>query len=52
MAARLFRMFAARKTLPQVVLATRQPPDVVRALYHEWRTSLEDAERDRRQLAD
>jgi hypothetical protein len=52
MAVRMFRLFAAHKTLPQIVLATRQPPDIVRALYHEWRTSLEDAERDRRRDAD
>jgi transcriptional regulator with XRE-family HTH domain len=44
LAARVFRLFERQWTLPQIVLATKQPPDVVRALYHEWLTSLEEGE--------
>ena len=44
LAARVFRMFAGNLTLAQIVVATKQPPAVVRALYHEWITSLEEAE--------
>jgi hypothetical protein len=43
-AARVFRMFARHWTLPQIVVATGQPPHVVRRLFHEWSTSLEVAE--------
>jgi hypothetical protein len=46
MAARVFRMFARHWTLPQIVVATGQPPQVVRTLFHEWSTSLEAAEWD------
>jgi hypothetical protein len=49
LAARVFRLFAKRWTLPQIVLATDEPPARIRALYHEWSTSLESAERQRSQ---
>jgi hypothetical protein len=44
LAARVFRMFARNWSLPQIVVATSQPPTVIRALYHEWSTSLHMAE--------
>jgi hypothetical protein len=37
-------MFARGWALPQIVVATKEPPDRVRALYHEWSTSLEERE--------
>ncbi|MDB4989681.1 MAG: hypothetical protein JWN04_4859 [Myxococcaceae bacterium] len=43
-AAQVFRMFARNLSLPQIVVTTRQPPEVVRALYHEWMTGLHDGE--------
>lgn len=43
-AARVFRMFARRMSLVQIVVATKAPPDVVRELYREWSTSLEQGE--------
>lgn len=46
LAARVFCMFARDISLPQIVVATKQPPEVVRALYHEWVTSLHDHEWD------
>jgi hypothetical protein len=48
LAADVFKMFARRLTLPQIVVATRQPPEVIRELYREWCTSLEEAEWARR----
>jgi hypothetical protein len=47
LAAKVFRLFARNLGLPQIVVLTKQPPDVIRALYHEWSTSLEQAEWDR-----
>jgi hypothetical protein len=47
LAARVFRMFARYATLPQIVLATRQPPDVIRELYREWSTTLDQGEWER-----
>ena len=32
-------------SLPEIVMATKQPPDVVRQLYCEWSTTLEEGER-------
>lgn len=48
LAAEVFVMFGRRVPLAQIVVTTRQPPDVIRALYQEWSTSLEDAELQRR----
>jgi hypothetical protein len=41
-------MFARRSTLPQIVALTNQPPDVIRELYREWSTTLEEGEWNRR----
>jgi len=49
LAARVFRMFARRMTLPQIVLATKQPPAAIRELYREWATSLDMGEWERQQ---
>lgn len=46
LAARTFAMFARRWSLPRIVTATKQTPSRVRALYHEWVTSLEAGELD------
>lgn len=43
LAAKVFRMLAGRMTLPQIVVATKQPPGAIRALHREWCTSLEEA---------
>jgi hypothetical protein len=48
LAARVFGMFARRFPLPQIVALTNQPPEIIRALYHEWATSLEEGEWKRR----
>jgi hypothetical protein len=48
LAATIFRMFARRLTLAQIVVATKQPPERVREFYREWSTSLEEAEYERR----
>jgi hypothetical protein len=40
-AAKVFRLFAGYRSLPDIVAATKQPPERIRALYHEWITSLE-----------
>src|SRR5688572_10111513 len=47
LAARVFRMFARDMSLPQIVVITGQPPDVIRELYREWSTSLFDGEWER-----
>jgi hypothetical protein len=52
LAARVFRMFARPLTLPQIVVATKQPPEVIRELFREWSTSLEEAEWARRHAED
>lgn len=44
LAAKVFRLFARGASLAQVVVATKEPPEVIRALYHEWSTSLEEVE--------
>jgi hypothetical protein len=41
-AARVFKMFARHMALPQIVVLTKQPPEVVRALYDEWMKSLDE----------
>jgi hypothetical protein len=51
LAAEVFVMFGRRVPLAQIVVATRQPPDAIRALYREWSTSLEEAELHRRSLS-
>ena len=43
-AAKVFRLFARHRTLPEIVVITKQPPERVRVLYHEWVTSLEEGE--------
>lgn len=52
LAARVFRMFARQMTLAQIVVATKQPPDVIRELYREWSMSLDEGEWNRRDAAD
>jgi transcriptional regulator with XRE-family HTH domain len=47
LAATVFRMFARGRPLAEIVVLTKQPPERVRALYHEWVTSLEAGEWDR-----
>jgi hypothetical protein len=47
-AARIFRLFRRGTNLAQIVVATNVPPDVVRELYREWCTSLEQGEWERR----
>lgn len=44
MAAKVFALFARRWTLPQIVIETCERPSRIRALYHEWSTSLESGE--------
>ena len=44
LAARTFFMFARHWSLAQIVVATKQPPERVRSLYHEWMTSLDEGE--------
>jgi hypothetical protein len=39
-AARVFAMFDEGRTLPQIVVATAQPPEFIRTLYREWSTPL------------
>jgi hypothetical protein len=46
LAARVFQMFARSWSLPRIVVATKEPPERIRALYHEWSTSLEECEWD------
>lgn len=43
-AARVFMMFGRGASLRQIVVNTRQPPDVIRQLYREWMTSLDEGE--------
>jgi hypothetical protein len=40
LAARVFAMFDEGRTLPQIVRATEQAPEVIRALHREWSTPL------------
>jgi hypothetical protein len=47
-AATVFRMFARHLTLPQIVVATKQPPEMIRELYREWSTGLDEGEWERR----
>lgn len=44
LAARVFMMFAGGRSIRQIVVTAKVPPDVVRSLYHEWGTSLQDGE--------
>jgi hypothetical protein len=44
LAARVFRLFARGASLAQIVVTTKQPPDRIRVLFHEWMTSLDEAE--------
>ena len=50
-AARVFIMFARRKSLREIVVATKQSPEAIRALYREWSTTLEEGEWQRRRGA-
>lgn len=43
-AAQVFQMFSRGWSLPQIVVATKGPPERIRALYHEWSTSLDEHE--------
>ena len=47
-AATVFRLFAKRMSLPQIVVATKTSPFVIRELYREWSTTLDDGEWERR----
>lgn len=49
LAARVFRMFSRHLTLRQIVVATKQPPEVIRELYREWSLDLDQGEWERRQ---
>lgn len=49
-AAKVFRMFARGVSLPQIVVVMKQPPGLVRELYHEWSTSLNEGEWERRRM--
>ena len=44
LAARTFVLFARGASLREIVVTTRQAPERVRALYHEWMTSLDEGE--------
>lgn len=48
LAARVFKMFGRGIPLAHIVVATRQSPATVRALYSEWSTTLEEGEWTRR----
>lgn len=50
-AAAVFERFEQRHSLAAIVTALRVQPSEVRALYHEWRISLERGEQDRRDAA-
>lgn len=52
LAARVFVMFGQHKALFQIVVATRQPPEVIRELFHEWSTTLDMGEWARQQAAE
>jgi hypothetical protein len=52
LAAEVFRMFGRHMTLAQIVVATKQPPALVRNLYREWSTSLDEGEWTRRRRQD
>jgi hypothetical protein len=49
LAARVFLMFTRDRSLVDIVVATKQPPDVVRELYREWSATLAESEWDRRE---
>lgn len=51
LAARLFGMFERGVPLPQIVITTREPPELVRRAFSEWRTSLEQGEWEREERA-
>jgi len=44
LAAQVFRLFARDASLAHIVLTTKQPPERIRELYHEWNTSLFEGE--------
>lgn len=46
----IFKMFERGVPLPKIVIATKQQPEVVRRLYSEWMTSLEEGEWHRQEL--
>jgi len=50
-AARVFRLVERGYGLREIVLRTRQPPDVIRRLYREWLVDLREGEQLRRQKA-
>jgi hypothetical protein len=50
-AARVFRMFDMGCELRDIVKELELPPGVVRDLWHEWSTDLEEGEKSRRQAA-
>jgi hypothetical protein len=50
-AARLFRLFERGRPLPEIVVATREPPAFVRRMFHEWSVSLEHGEWQRAERA-
>jgi len=50
-AALVFRLLRAGKTIPEIVMRGRVPPDRARALYREWRLSLDTGEPTPKQTA-
>jgi hypothetical protein len=48
-AARVFAMFGQGRSLRDIVLSAKQPPDVVRRLYREWLVGLAEGERARKE---
>jgi hypothetical protein len=46
-AAKVFRMIEGNMTLSEIVIAARQPPEVVRRMYEQWLVSLEEGEQAR-----
>jgi hypothetical protein len=51
-AARVFRLIDGGKEMREIVEELEVPPQLVRTLYHEWKTDFEDGEQERRQAAE
>ncbi len=43
-AARVFLLFARDASIGRIVVETKQPPERIRALYHQWVTGLDAGE--------
>jgi hypothetical protein len=48
LAATVFTMLDQKKTLREIVIALKAPPEVIRALYREWSMDLTTGEKERR----